>query len=381
MKKIEYSTVKKVFEDNGATLISKKYNNSKEKLEFICKCSNKDKKSFKEFKKYPFCSKCSSNRKLTYEEVSDYFSNNNCILLSDNYINNRQKLRYICSCGNESIITYDHFSQGHRCKKCGYKKCGDKQRYKYDEVFTYFKDNNCILLSTEYMNNRTPLDFICECGNESTTTFDSFKRGCRCKTCGIKKNTESRRRSYDTVKTIFESKGCKLLSNEYINNHTQLHYICSCGNENWITLSDFMNNHDCRECGNLKISIFNKTEREYIRGEDHPNWDHSIPQEEREKNRWLTEQKIWRKDVYERDCYTCQCCGDNSGGNLQAHHLDGYDWCEGSRWDIDNGITLCEDCHKNFHIIYGYGLNTKEQFDEYMEGISWPFTPFYNIVI
>ncbi len=29
-----------------------------------------------------------------------------------------------------------------------------------------------------------------------------------------------------------------------------------------------------------------------------------------------------------------------------------------------NGITLCEKCHDNFHLHYGYGDNTKEQFEE-----------------
>jgi 5-methylcytosine-specific restriction endonuclease McrA len=28
----------------------------------------------------------------------------------------------------------------------------------------------------------------------------------------------------------------------------------------------------------------------------------------------------WRNEVYKRDNYTCQKCGDNTGGNLEAHH-------------------------------------------------------------
>ena len=48
------------------------------------------------------------------------------------------------------------------------------------------------------------------------------------------------------------------------------------------------------------------------------------------------------------------------------HHLDSYNWCKEKRVDDTNGITLCENCHKNFHNIYGRGDNTKEQFEEWI---------------
>lgn len=30
-----------------------------------------------------------------------------------------------------------------------------------------------------------------------------------------------------------------------------------------------------------------------------------------------------------------------------------------------NGVCLCEKCHKEFHHIYGYRDNTKEQFEKF----------------
>ena len=36
------------------------------------------------------------------------------------------------------------------------------------------------------------------------------------------------------------------------------------------------------------------------------------------------------------------------------------------RTDVNNGITLCKTCHKEFHDIYGYTNNTKEQLDMYI---------------
>lgn len=87
--------------------------------------------------------------------------------------------------------------------------------------------------------------------------------------------------------------------------------------------------------------------------------------EDRILQRKFPKYREWRKSVFERDNYTCQLCGDKTGGNLNAHHKDGYEWCVKRRTDVSNGVTLCKDCHDCFHIIFGYGANTERQFHEY----------------
>lgn len=60
----------------------------------------------------------------------------------------------------------------------------------------------------------------------------------------------------------------------------------------------------------------------------------------------------------------CQLCGEY-GQKLVVHHLNGYNWDKENRYNVDNGVTLCEKCHKAFHKIYRNGNNTKEQYIEY----------------
>lgn len=62
--------------------------------------------------------------------------------------------------------------------------------------------------------------------------------------------------------------------------------------------------------------------------------------------RGTIEYRLWRESVFARDGWTCQKCGDNTGGNLQAHHLKSFSKYKELRFAIDNGITLCENCHK-----------------------------------
>lgn len=96
----------------------------------------------------------------------------------------------------------------------------------------------------------------------------------------------------------------------------------------------------------------------------HPRYNKNITDEEREKRRKLKENVIWRNKVFEKDNYTCNKC-KQYGGKLEAHHLNGYNWDKENRFNIDNGITLCQRCHKEFHKKYGAGDNTKEQYLEY----------------
>ena len=56
----------------------------------------------------------------------------------------------------------------------------------------------------------------------------------------------------------------------------------------------------------------------------------------------------WTKKVFERDYYTCQKCG-NKKTELNAHHIKSFAKYPEIRYEVSNGITLCEDCHKEIH--------------------------------
>lgn len=102
-------------------------------------------------------------------------------------------------------------------------------------------------------------------------------------------------------------------------------------------------------------------------GKDGSNYKPEKTDEERMQERIIPGYKDWRISVYERDSYKCQICGDGRGGNLIAHHLDGYHWCREKRLDTGNGVTLCDDCHREFHRQYGNQRNTKKQYELFLQ--------------
>lgn len=79
----------------------------------------------------------------------------------------------------------------------------------------------------------------------------------------------------------------------------------------------------------------------------------------------------WRKSVFARDNYTCMCCGKRSHSGdlltLNAHHVKNWADNPHSRFDVDNGITLCNECHTRFHSEYGKHNNTEEQLHEFIQ--------------
>jgi hypothetical protein len=63
--------------------------------------------------------------------------------------------------------------------------------------------------------------------------------------------------------------------------------------------------------------------------------------------RLLAPAQRWGRDVLERDGHRCRECGATEG--LQAHHVLAWAEHPQSRYDLDNGLTLCRLCHAGKH--------------------------------
>jgi hypothetical protein len=126
----------------------------------------------------------------------------------------------------------------------------------------------------------------------------------------------------------------------------------------------------CQDCG-TQLAAYSalrcvKCHGLFNRGENNPCWK---PPElrkvtESEQIRQSAEYKDWRLSVWVRDKTKCQICGVRKDP-MVAHHLDGFNAFPEKRFDVDNGVTLCDFHHISFHSNYGFGNNTKEQFEKF----------------
>jgi len=103
---------------------------------------------------------------------------------------------------------------------------------------------------------------------------------------------------------------------------------------------------------------------EAISGVKNHNWRGGKSNENR-KIRTSLEYKLWRDACFARDGYTCQKTGQ-FGGKLRCHHINNFSDYPELRLAIDNGITLSDDTHRDFHKKYGVKNNTKEQLIEFL---------------
>jgi hypothetical protein len=81
-------------------------------------------------------------------------------------------------------------------------------------------------------------------------------------------------------------------------------------------------------------------------GPDHPRWRGG-----KGPDSWRHSPKgrQWRTRVYKRDNYTCQICGAHPQ-RPHAHHIRSAKRYPKLRYEISNGITLCEQCHARVHL-------------------------------
>jgi hypothetical protein len=230
--------------------------------------------------------------------------------------------------------------------------------------------NLTVLEYTKTIDKRPHWKCLCDCGNIVEKRGKELKAGL-IKSCGCLKIERGPDKDISGQKfnylNVVECVGKR---------KTQYLWKCLCDCNNTIELPHYkiVSGHT-KSCGCLhsKLAKENALKRNKIMvGKNHPRWRFDLTDEDRiENSNRCYNPKLyrWRNKVYKRDNYTCKKCGDSKGGNLISHHI--YSWNSHTklRFIADNGVTLCENCHKKFHNKYGFGNNTKKQYKEWIKPI------------
>ena len=157
----------------------------------------------------------------------------------------------------------------------------------------------------------------------------------KCKTCGISYETFNSKGNHKT----FCSKKCRRHTEETKNLMSKNLTGIPKSNSFKMKMSKMMMGHT-------------RGFKKGMRGELCVNWKGGLTDESK-IIRNSFEYKEWRESVFKRDNYTCQECGQK-GVYLQAHHIKSFCDFPELRLELDNGISLCKECHKK---TSSYGFN------------------------
>lgn len=261
----------------------------------------------------------------SYVYIKTQFEKEGYKLLSETYVNNRKKLRCVCSIGHDYEVTYRDWYSGRRCNICANVNRRINQRNPSLNVKESFKKEGYTLLS-EYINNRTKLKFRCPERHESKITWKSWLKNCRCQMCA-----GNARLTIGYVRKEFNKSGYALLTNVYINSKQLMEYKCTSGHFNKMSYDNWRSGSRCPDCY-----------REKNCGSNHPGWKGGISCEPY-CDAWAD--KEYKESIKERDEYKCQnpycCCKQRRASVLTIHHID----YNKKNCMPNNLITLCRSCN------------------------------------
>lgn len=223
-----------------------------------------------------------------------------------------------------------------------------------DTTLKLVDEDSEILERTDYVKIR------CQCGYEFESCYIYMKHNKikSCKKCRSKIQTDKKSKKLKDVLKYAEETlpHIKVITDYYVSQKQIMEFYCSVHKINFSSeVRAFMlNSNGCRQCFVDSIT-----------GENNKNYKQDMPNEERLKYRKGSKLARWRIELLSIYNNKCIICGHSKEYNLIAHHKNSHDWCKEEAYDIDNGTIVCRNCHNEFHYIYGYGNNTKEQFEEY----------------
>jgi hypothetical protein len=275
-----------------------------------------------------------------------------------------------CECGNDKIVSTSALLSG-TTKSCGCLKherdveWGQQKGAIVRQDLTGTKFNKLTVLELHSVDSKYKVRWICkcDCGNTAVVTTQGLKSG-HTKSCGCIKGRWK-------VKNLTGQRFGRLLVKHEVpkeerHRSEKVSWVCECDCGNTCAVdADSLGSGRTVSCGCLHDELSSKRmivwAKEHKR-ERHWNWKGGISSLYDEVRRFLKSIN-WARDVYRKDNYTCQRCGDSTGHNLNAHHMvliknliiyyniktvEEAMNCPAFR-SILNGITLCKKCHKWVH--------------------------------
>ena len=147
-------------------LISKYYNNSYTKLDYICPNGHVHNITWSAWKQGYRCGRCKGNIEVKFEDIKKSFEYEGYKLISEEYINDKSKLISTCPNGHKYEVSCNNWKNGKRCPKCkdhGTSKFEQQVKYFIAKQNIDFIENDRTLIKNQNTNCMLELDILFSC--------------------------------------------------------------------------------------------------------------------------------------------------------------------------------------------------------------------------
>jgi len=176
----------------------------------------------------------------------------------DGFEDRESEFSYTCSVGHNHTTDYQKlYNSRHGCETCGKRAMNADRRYTKAQIFRKARELNLkIEIIGEYLNSNQPIPatcLICKRPFPSPTNATNIMTGRKCLKCSMEGVWANNALEIEEVREKLDNLGLKLLSDEYLNNHTDLEvkYI-SCGHKDMATWNELQGGRKCQVCAELK---------------------------------------------------------------------------------------------------------------------------------
>ncbi len=222
---LSLTEMQKIAESRGGKCISKEYFNAITKMRWKCKKGHVWEARPQDIKRGTWCPPCSGNIKLTIKEMQKIAKSRGGSCLSNIYINNETKLKWLCKEGHAWGAIPNSIKRGTWCNVCSSLNTGQKLlKYTIEDmqIIANLRKGKC--LSEKYFGAFRKLWWQCNEEHQWEAIPSNIKRGWWCPYCAKRVKL-----TLEEMRKVAKQRGGDCISNEYTNARSKIKWSCKEG--------------------------------------------------------------------------------------------------------------------------------------------------------
>ena len=254
-----------------------------------------------------------------------------------------------CDCGEERVVQGSNLRSGHTTS-CGCFSHEQASLQHLDDL-TGRRFGRLVVVSRAENDRRGNARWHvkCGCGEERVVSGAHLRSG-NTTSCGCRRREQASLQHLDDLTS--RRFGRLVVVSRAGNSRrgkARWRVKCDCCEERVISGDNLRSGHTT-SCG-----CYNREVLSAQRGDKHPSWKPELTQEDRDRRRLGTPTnlagRVLAQQIRCRDRATCLVCG--APNSTHVHHLQPWAAHRDLRYNPANLVTLCKECHYQFHQLYG----------------------------